>query len=127
MASKKPRVDTNPAQSGLNQAFANLELSNLPAAPEPQQGTVSSSDARRKLGRVLLRKETAHRAGKPVIVVHDFESHITAAEIEEFARKLRTACGCGGTVKGRTIELQGNQPVRVREILQAEGFRVAGI
>jgi translation initiation factor 1 len=127
MASKKPRVDTNPAQAGLNQAFANLELANVSPDPEKKEDAVIPSPAGRKLGRVVLRKETAHRAGKPVIVVYDFESHVSAAQIEEFARKLRTACGCGGTVKGRTIEIQGNQPARVREVLQAEGFRVAGV
>jgi translation initiation factor 1 len=47
--------------------------------------------------------------------------------IEKIAKKLRAACGCGGTVKGRTIEMQGDQPARVRAALEAEGFQVAGV
>jgi translation initiation factor 1 len=47
--------------------------------------------------------------------------------IEELSRKLRNACGCGGTTRQRSIELQGNQVPRIRALLEAEGFRVAGI
>ena len=47
--------------------------------------------------------------------------------IEELARKLRNACGCGGTTRQRAIELQGNQVARIRSLLEEEGFKVAGI
>jgi len=47
--------------------------------------------------------------------------------IEELARKLRHACGCGGTTRQRSIELQGDQPARIRSLLEEEGFKVAGI
>jgi translation initiation factor 1 (eIF-1/SUI1) len=30
-------------------------------------------------------------------------------------------------VKGRTIEIQGDQPTRVRAVLEREGFKVGGI
>ena len=80
-----------------------------------------------KLGRVVLRKEKAHRGGKTVIVVHDFAPQITGTQIEAFAGKLKKACGCGGTVKDRTIEVQGDQPGKIRTLLEAEGFQVAGV
>ena len=47
--------------------------------------------------------------------------------IEELARKLRNACGCGGTTRQRSIELQGDQVARIRSLLEEEGFKVAGI
>jgi len=80
-----------------------------------------------KFGRVVLRREKAHRGGKTVIVVHDFGSHITGAQIERLATKLKKACGSGGTIKDRTIEIQGDQPGKIRELLEAEGFQVAGV
>lgn len=80
-----------------------------------------------KLRRVVLRREKAQRGGKTVIVVHDFASQITGRRIEELATKLKKSCGCGGTVKGREIEIQGDQPGKIRELLEAEGFRVAGV
>jgi translation initiation factor 1 len=75
----------------------------------------------------VLRKETAQRGGKVVIVVHDFATHLPGSVIETVAKTLRQQCGCGGTVKGRTIEIQGDQAERIREILKKEGFEVAGV
>jgi translation initiation factor 1 len=76
---------------------------------------------------VVLRRETAHRGGKTVIVVHDFAPFIPLSQIEELARRLRNACGCGGTTRQRVIELQGDQPARIRAFLEEEGFQVAGV
>jgi translation initiation factor 1 len=76
---------------------------------------------------VVLRRETAHRGGKTVIVVDDFASSIPMSLIEELARKLRNACGCGGTTRQRRIELQGEQAAKIRSFLEGEGFQVAGV
>jgi translation initiation factor 1 len=125
----KKRVDVNAAESartGLNAAFSGLDLPNLPAGPEPKPAA-DSPQTLWKMGRVVLRRETAHRGGKTVIVVDDFATHLPASVIETVAKKLRAACGCGGTVKGRTIEIQGDQPARIRTALEAEGFQVAGV
>jgi translation initiation factor 1 len=130
----KKRVDTNAAESlrpGLNAALSGLDLPNLPAGQAEQAPAqvpaTGSPQALWKMGRVVLRRETAHRGGKTVIVVHDFATHLPASVIEKVAKTLRAACGCGGTVKGRTIEIQGDQPGRVRAALEAEGFQVAGV
>ena len=56
-----------------------------------------------------------------------FAPTIGASFIEELSRKLRKACGCGGTVREREIEIQGDQPDKIRALLENEGFRVAGI
>jgi translation initiation factor 1 len=76
---------------------------------------------------VVLRRETAHRGGKVVIVIDDFAPGISLAAIEELGRRLRNACGCGGTIRQRSIELQGNQAAQIRSFLEKEGFTVAGI
>lgn len=132
MRPEKKRIDTNAAQSpreGLNSAFAGLNLSNLPSGPAegPPPAASAPAKAEWKLGRVVLRKETAHRGGKTVIVVDDFASHLPASVIETMAKKLRQACGCGGTVRERSIEIQGDQPAKIRELLESEGFQVAGV
>lgn len=109
----------------INNPFANLQIDNLPlgdAEPAPLPAPKKSA-----LGRVVLRKETAHRGGKIVIVIHDFAPNISNKSIDELGRKLRSACGCGGTTKQRTIEIQGNQVDRIRSVLEQEGFRVAGV
>ena len=120
----KQRIDINPQPGGLNDAFANLEVAGLPAGPE---SAPDSPQRAWKMGRVVLRKETARRGGKTVIVVDDFASHLPVSVIERIGKKLRQTCGCGGTVKGRVVEIQMDQPARIRAVLEAEGFEVAGI
>lgn len=127
---KAKRVEINPAQAGLaglGNALSGLNLGELPAGP-PQPVPVGpvSTKAKSK-GRVVLRKETAHRGGKVVIVVHDFPPTTTPSEIEVLGKKLRQAIGTGGAIKDRTIEIQGNQAVKIREFLEAEGWNVAGV
>ena len=106
--------------TNFNNPFGVLSTAGLPAGPVTPPKPV-------KLGRVVLRKEKAHRGGKTVIVVHDFAPQITGAQIDAFAGQLKKACGCGGTVKDRTIEIQGDQPGKIRALLEAEGFQVAGV
>jgi len=124
----KKKIPINQAQTGLNPAFAALEVQGLPPGPEKAPDLPKTGPAAIwKLGRVVLRKETAQRGGKIVIVVHDFATHLPVSVIELVAKTLRQQCGCGGTVKGRTIEIQGDQAGRIREILKKEGFEVSGV
>jgi translation initiation factor 1 len=125
-----PKKDRRPLsqspQPELNNPFASLRVDGLPPGPE-QQVSAKPAACKAGFGRVVLRRETAHRGGKMVIVVHDFAPSIPMRVIEELARKLRNACGCGGTTRQREIELQGNQVARIRSLLEEEGFKVAGI
>jgi translation initiation factor 1 len=79
------------------------------------------------MGRVVLQRETAHRGGKTVIVIKDFASHLPLSVIETIAKRVRAACGCGGTVRDRRVEIQGDQVTRIRTVLEAEGFEVGGV
>ncbi len=126
---EKKRLETNAAQSprpGLNAAFADLNLAGLPPVPETAPAEAAPLPVW-KMGRVALRRETAQRGGKTVIVINDFATHLPGSVIDSVAKKVRVACGCGGTVKGRTIEMQGDQPAKIRAVLEAEGFQVAGV
>ena len=127
---EKKRIDTNAAQnprSGLNSAFAGLNPAGLPAGPASPPAQPDSPQQIWKMGRVVLRRETARRGGKTVLVIHDFATHLPVSVIETIAKKIRQSCGCGGAVKGRTVEIQGDQPARIREVLEKEGFQVAGV
>ena len=123
---KKTRIDTSARQDALQSPFASLQMHGLPdAPPEPKQEVSSITPA--QMGRVVLRREKAQRGGKTVVVVSDFEALISEAEIEDLARKARQACGCGGTVREREIELQGDNAHKVRTFFEGAGFRVAGV
>lgn len=133
MGSKpQKRIEVNAAQNpigDLGRAFDQVQLPDLPegaivAAPEPP---APAPALLWKPGRVVLRRETAHRGGKVVTVVDDFATHLPTSFIDDVARRLRQACGCGGTVKNRQIEIQGDQVPKVRAFLEGEGFHVAGV
>jgi translation initiation factor 1 len=121
----KPRIDTSGRQAALQSPFAALQLDGLPAGPaEP---IAAAPEPPRKNGRVILRREKAQRGGKTVVVVSGFENHIADSEIDRLAREARQSCGCGGTVRDREIELQGDNPQKVRAFFENAGYRVGGV
>ena len=73
-------------------------------------------------GRVDIRRETGGRGGKTVTVIDGFVG-IGLPEKERLAKKIRAACGCGGTVKDGAIEIQGDQRDTIARILCEAGFR----
>ncbi|MBV9998036.1 MAG: translation initiation factor [Verrucomicrobia bacterium] len=131
MGSKpKKRVEVNAAQDplgDLGRAFDQVQLPELPEGNKLKPAPPERPGPLWKPGRVVLRRETAHRGGKVVTVVDDFATHLPASFIDDVARKLRQTCGCGGTVKNRQIEIQGDQVPKVRAFLENEGFQVAGV
>ncbi len=127
---KQNRVETNPQQhglAGLGEALSGLDFGPLPLTPASPKATPSEVPKPKKLGRVVLRRETAHRGGRTVIVIHDFPPALTKPALEDLARDLRHAVGTGGTLRERTIEMQGDQPAKIRVFLEKLGFQVAGV
>jgi len=59
--------------------------------------------------------------------VHDFPPTFSRTDLESLARDLRHAMGTGGTLRDRTIEMQGDQPAKIRAFLEKLGFQVAGV
>lgn len=110
-------------------AFAGLDMPHLPPGPPPKPTSADpeAPQSRWKMGRVVLQRETAHRGGKTVIVIKDFASHLPISVIETIAKRVRAACGCGGTVRERRVEVQGDNVAKIRTVLEAEGFQVAGV
>jgi translation initiation factor 1 len=113
--------------------FAALSGSGLPAGPKvvagaggPASGsatpTATGTRNAKNRGRVDIKRETGGRGGKTVTVVSGFVG-IGLPEKEQLAKKMRAACGCGGTVKDGQIEIQGDQRETVARILSEAGFR----
>lgn len=73
-------------------------------------------------GVVRVGRETQRRGGKTVTVVRGLA--LDAAALAALGKRLRSACGSGGTVKDGVIELQGDHADRVVALLAAEGFTV---
>lgn len=64
-------------------------------------------------------KTEKRRFGKYVTLVVGFEG----VDLKEIAKKLKSRLACGGTIDGKTIELQGNHLAKIKPILISEGFK----
>ena len=93
-----------------------------PAARSATGPTAKAKAPEKNRGRVDIRRETGNRGGKTVTVVDGFVG-IGLPEKELLTKKMRAACGCGGTVKDGAIEIQGDQREKIVQILSAAGFR----
>jgi translation initiation factor 1 len=71
-------------------------------------------------GIVRVRREV--RNDKTVTVV--LGVLLPAAQLEALGKKLKAACGTGGTVKDGAIEIQGDHRDRLVELLTAAGHTV---
>lgn len=61
------------------------------------------------------------RYGKMVTIVEGIKD----VDINELAKKLKTKCASGGTVKNGNIELQGDHIKKVKKALEEIGFDAA--
>ena len=117
------KVPTDGGQSLGSNPFAALNPARLPSAPAPSIRTPQSETRSQKnRGRVDIKRTTAGRGGKTVTIVTGFTG-IGLPEKESLCKKMRNACGCGGTVKDGDIEIQGDQREKIAQILTDAGFR----
>lgn len=122
--------------SGLGQnPFGALTSAGLPSFAKAPEGAPAGTKAvirpgaaspvaaqTKNRGRVDIKRTTAGRGGKTVTVVTGFVG-IGLPEKEQLTKKMRNACGCGGTVKDGDIEIQGDQREKIAQILAEAGFR----
>ncbi len=100
----------------IENPFAAIHLENLPEGPIPEPDTTATVDQKTKSrGRVEVTREKSGRAGKLVTILSAFEESVSTEELAAIAFNLKKHCACGGSLKGRTIELQGDvcKPVMV--------------
>jgi translation initiation factor 1 len=124
---KKSKIPTdggsalsNPAFSGINVGNAAKPLS--PKRTEAQPSEAPASGDRGPRTRIEMRREKAGRGGKTVTTLAGFPTHMSFQSVGRLAQELKQQCGCGGTSRGREIELQGDVRDRVEPILQQRGF-----
>ncbi len=123
MREEGKRMETEGGRALSQSPFASLNSAGLPAAiPPPAPAAAAPAKPAKNRGRVDIVRETGNRGGKTVTVVKHFVG-IGLPEKEALAKKMRAACGCGGTVKDGAIEIQGDQRETVARILAEAGFR----
>lgn len=96
-----------------------------PACRQPLAACICAAQAAaapRGDGIVRVSRETQGRGGKAVTVIRGVAGD--AAALAALGKRLRTACGSGGTVKDGVLEVQGDHRERVIELLGREGYTV---
>jgi translation initiation factor 1 len=73
-------------------------------------------------GIVRLKRITKGRKGKGVSVIEGLE--MAPLELKTLCSELKKQCGCGGSVKGFTIEIQGDVREKLKGILEGKGMKV---
>jgi translation initiation factor 1 len=73
-------------------------------------------------GIVRVSRETKGRGGKTATVAKGIALDNDA--LIALSKKLKAACGSGGTVKDGVVEIQGDHVEKVMSLLQADGFKV---
>ena len=70
-----------------------------------------------------LRVQTSRkgRKGKSVTIITGFVHN--AETLEALAKKLKSQCGSGGTVKGNSIEIQGEHATKLVSLLVDKGYK----
>lgn len=98
--------------------FASLEKlrESLPEGPK-----TPDAPAKAKAGpaRAVVRMERKGRGGKEVTVIEKLG--LPPAELEVWCKALKQALGCGGSVDGELIVLQGDLRQRVPAVLEGRG------
>lgn len=119
---KKHRLATDAGDAHWTTPFAALAVEGRDASPEEIKSPPAAAKAPKE--RLLLRRETAHRGGKTVLVLEGFSPAWSRARLEELLHDLKSALGCGGKLHERRLEIQGEQADRLQPLLENQGFHV---
>ena len=71
---------------------------------------------------IYLHRASGGRHGKAVTLVKNLV--LSADDMKVLAKKLKEACGTGGTIKDGVIEIQGEQRERIADVLHKLGYKV---
>ena len=91
-----------------------------PAEPPPPAPAAATAEPKRRSETIKLRREK-RGGGREVIILEGFPRG--GFDLEAFARELKRRCGTGGTVRGFTIEIQGDHRDALEKALLEHGFR----
>lgn len=86
-------------------------------------GAASSMDIPPALQKLSVVHDAKAGHGRGLTVISGLI--LTSPSLGKLAKQLKSACGTGGTVRGATIELQGEHRARVVKMLTDMGFQVA--
>jgi translation initiation factor 1 len=118
--SKKHKINTGGGDALGANPFTTLDGAGF---PDGEIRPRAPSTQKKSKGRVEVRREKAGRGGKTVTTLKEFPSHIPLSTLVAMTFELKKTCACGGTLKGRVVELQGDVCDRVSAELKLRGYQ----
>lgn len=73
-------------------------------------------------GIVRIQRQVSGRKGNGASVITGLD--LADAELKLLAAELKKRCGCGGSVKNGTIEIQGEKRDLLKQWLEQKGYKV---
>lgn len=71
--------------------------------------------------RAVIRMERSGRGGKEATVIEQLG--LSAGELDVWLKSLKAALGCGGSIEGESLMLQGDHRKRLPAVLKDRGVR----
>ena len=71
---------------------------------------------------IYLHRDSKGRRGSSVTLIKNLS--LSSDDLKELAKRLKQACGSGGTVKEGVIEIQGEHREKIAEELKKMGYKV---
>ncbi len=90
---------------------------NCPVCGLPKELCVCSDIAKEKQQQITV-KVVKRKFGNPTTMIEGIEG----TDLKSIAKQLKAKLACGGTVKGNTIELQGDHRKVIKDLLVKIGF-----
>ena len=106
------------AQKKLNSLSALVYSTDPNFKPDKDVQPAITLPAKEQILKIRLDKK--HRAGKAVTLIEGFSG--TEEDANELAKKLKTFCGTGGSVKNNDIIIQGDNRDKVLGWLQHHDY-----
>ena len=121
MGKKKDEAPA-PAPAPFNNPFGALKskLGELPSQPAPEPSAASAKEPKGP-ARAVVRYERKGHGGKEVTLVEQLE--LSLVQRQTWLKELKQSLGCGGTLEGDTLVLQGDQRERLPRLLEKRGVR----
>jgi translation initiation factor 1 len=116
--SRKKAPPPDEQRGPFNAAFSGL-ASLREALPSQERTEPGKAPPPKGPSRAVVRYERKGRGGKEATVVEQLA--LTPVERAAWLLAMKQALGCGGTVEGESLVLQGDQRTRIRAWLQARG------
>lgn len=129
MAKKKKDFFSSGSDAPSDNPFASLLGGlDLPPAPEgasdkvwEDEATDGEASMEPKQQKLYVSIDRKQRKGKEVTLVEGFQG--SEAALQTLAKKLKTACGVGGSAKEGNIIVQGNQRDKIIQLLLEAGYQ----